>query len=82
MKALFLILLLAVSSVGAETLIYPETLGLTLFQSFFDNLTANFLGPLINTLPQRNATDLFVNKTLDLVDFISFDFNVTQLNFP
>jgi hypothetical protein len=82
MKAIFLILLLAVSSVGADTLIYPETLGLTLFQSFFDNLTANFLGPLINTLPQRNATDLFVNKTLDLVDFISFDFNVTQLNFP
>ena len=77
MKALYLILVLAVSTVSGETVHYPETLGLTLFQSFFDNLTANFLGPLINTLPQRNATNLFVNKTFDFVDFISFDFNVT-----
>jgi hypothetical protein len=80
MKAIFLFMVLAVTR--AQTLLYPETLGLTLFQSFFDNLTANFIAPLINTLPQRNATNLFVNKTLDLVDFISFDFNVTQLTFP
>jgi hypothetical protein len=79
MKALTLLTLLVASY--AQSLVKVETLGLTLFQTFFDNLTTNFVNPLIMSLTERPPADLYVNQTLDIVDFMSFEFNLTQFKF-
>jgi hypothetical protein len=80
MKALALLITL-LTAAKAQDLVKVQTLGLTLFQSFFDNLTENFVNPLIMTLTERPPADLYVNQTLDIVDFMSFEFNLTQFKF-
>lgn len=82
MKALRLLIAVLVASVRAEPLIRTETIGITLFQTFFDNLTENFINPLINTLTERPPSTLFMNQYLGMVDFINVTFNVTDVVFP
>lgn len=72
---------LTVASVRGQTLLKTETIGVTLFQTFFDNLTENFINPLINTLTERPPATLFMNQNLNLVDFIGVQFNVTNFRF-
>jgi hypothetical protein len=80
MKATLLLALASLASAFAP-LLKVETLGLTLFQSFFDNLTTNFINPLIMTLTERPPVDLYMNQPLDLVDFMNITFNVTNFRF-
>jgi hypothetical protein len=81
MKAFTLLGVLVVSSTYALPLFKVETLGVTLFQTFFDNFTTNFVNPLIMTLTERPPTDLYINHPLDVLDFIGLTFNVTNFRF-
>ena len=67
--------------VQAQTLVKPLTMGMTLFQTFFDNFTTNFFNPLLMTLPERLSIDLVPNGHFDKLEFLTFDFNLTNLNF-
>lgn len=80
MKAAVLFALIRLTTAFAP-LLKVETLGITLFQTFFDNLTTNFVNPLIMTLTERPPTDLYINQPLDLVDFLNMTFNVTNFRF-